>query len=77
MGLAVYYAKWIPQFSATMDPLFSALSSKDLPLKQPALKAIQVIKQQIKKAILYIIDPEKELTLTTDASGSAIGAILS
>ena len=77
IGLAVYYAKWIPRFSQTMNPLFSALKRKELPLSAASVKAINTIKQQIKDAILYVADPLEELTITTDASAVAIGAILS
>ena len=48
IGLAVYYAKWVPHFSRVMGPLFSALQSKSLPLSAAALKAIQQVKQFIK-----------------------------
>ena len=77
VGLAVYHAKWIPGFSKVMDPLFVALNTKSLPLTNSAIEAINSVKQQIKKAILYVADPEKDLVLTTDASSTAIGAILS
>ena len=36
IGLAVYHAKWVPLFSKTMDPLFSALHSRSLPLCKEA-----------------------------------------
>jgi len=77
VGLAVYHSKWIPNFSLTMEPLFLALSKKILPLTTDALAAIQLLKEQIKKAILHVVDQNKELTITTDASAVAIGAILS
>lgn len=77
IGLAVYHAKWVPNFSKTMDPLFCALQEKSLPLGKSALDAIRQVKQGIKTAILYIVDPDKPLCLSTDASGTAIGAVLS
>ena len=77
VGLSVYHAKWIPNFSKVMDPLFSALQSKALPLSDAALHAMQQVKQSIQQAILYIVDPELPLSLSTDASGTAIGAVLS
>ena len=60
-----------------MDPLFPALNSKKLSLTRLAIDAINQVKQLIKEAILHVADPNKELTLTTDASPTAIGAILS
>ena len=60
-----------------MNPLFTALKGKELPLSVNSIKAINTIKQQIKNAILYVADPSEELTVTTDASAVAIGAILS
>ena len=80
IGLAVYHAKWIPHFSKMMDPLFSALTTNQMPLSHSAILAIlaiQKIKQHIKDAVLWVVDPSKELVLTTDASGTAIGGILS
>ena len=60
-----------------MDPLFTALTALDLTLNQPALDAIAEVKNLIKKAILHVVNPHKQLVLTTDASGTAIGGILS
>ncbi len=77
VGLAVYHSKWIPMFSRIMHPLFDTLSQKKIPLSVTAIEAIHRIKQQIKNAILFVVDPTKELTLTTDASATAVGAILS
>ena len=74
---AVYHAMWVPCFSRIMDPLFSALQKKSLPLLLAARNAISQIKQAINHAILYIVDPNKPLTLSTDASANAIGATLS
>ena len=59
IGLAVYHAKWVPHFSRVMDPLFSALQSKPLPLSAAALKAIQQVNQSIHQAILHVVDPKK------------------
>ena len=68
---------WVPYFSRIMDPLFSALRKKSLPLSLAARNAISQIKQAIIRAILYIVDPNKPLTLSTDASANTIGTILS
>ena len=57
--------------------LFSALDSRSLPLCKEAIEAIKQIKQSIKDAVLHIVDSDKPLCLTTDASSMAIGAILS
>ena len=64
-------------FSKTMDPLFSALRSRSLPLCKEAIEAIQQVTQSIKDAVVHIADSDKPLCLTTDASSMAIGAILS
>ena len=72
IGLAVYHAKWVPFFSKTMEPLFSALKSKSMPLSQGAIDAIHKVKQSVRDAILHIIDPNKPLCLSTNASGTAI-----
>ena len=60
-----------------MHPLFTDLHNKEVPLSSSAIEAIAIIKQQIKDAILYIVNPSEELTVTTDASDVAIRAILS
>ena len=74
--LAVYHAKWIPDFSRLTDPLFAALNNRKLPLKKPALESIDQVKKHIKEAT-HVADPNEELVLTSDASSTAIGAILS
>ena len=45
IGLAVYHAKWVPYFSRIMDPLFSALRMKSLPVSLAACNIISQIKQ--------------------------------
>ena len=72
IGSAVYHAKWIPGFSKIMDRLFTALTALDLPLKQPALDVIAEVKNLIKKATLHVVNPHKQLVLTTDGSGNGI-----
>ena len=75
--LAVYHSKWVPKFSQIMHPLFSALTSKSLPLSSAALQAIIRVKKVIHQATLFVPDPNRPLLLTTDASNTAIAAILS
>ena len=76
IGLTVYHSKWISNFSRIMAPLFSVLHDKKFPLDESAMNAILQVKNAIKDAILHIVDPQKELTITTDSSQHAIGGIL-
>ena len=77
IGIAVYHSQWIPKFSETMAPLFDALELNQFPLSYDCLKAIDSIRKSITSAVLAIPVPGKEMRLETDASGSAVGAILS
>ena len=77
IGLAVYHSKWVPRFSHVMEPLFSALKLRSLPLSSDALQAINQVKKAIHEAVLFVPDPNKPLTLSTDASNTAVAAILS
>jgi len=76
IGMAVYFSKWIPNFSDIMDPLFVALERKSFPLSKECLDAIQKMSQELKKAVLHIPDPKRPLCIETDASGKAVGATL-
>ena len=77
IGLAVYHSKWVPKFSHVMDPLFEALKNQSLSLLSAAVKAIDQVKDAIHQAILFVPEPNKPLSLSTNASGTAIVAILS
>ena len=48
-----------------------------LPLSADALEAIRLVKKSIHEAVLHMVDLNKLLSLSTDASKSAIRAVLS
>lgn len=77
IGLLVYHSKWVPNFSEVMQPLYEAQNCSDLPLSQRCMKALNSVISSIKEAILHIPDPNIPLRLETDASGVAVGAVLS
>ena len=77
VGLSVYYSKWIPKFSKFAEPLVIAKRDGLLQLQKDALDCIHDIKKAIPKAILWISDRQKPFLLETDASGTALGGVLS
>ena len=77
VGLAVYYSKWIPSFAAVTEPLFAAKLKPTFPLYAKACESIRNIKQLVSESALWIPDRHKPFRLETDASGTAIGGVLS
>jgi hypothetical protein len=79
LGLAGYYRRFIPKFSLIAKPL-NQLLRKDVPFtwtpaEQLAFEKLRpVLSNDI---ILEYPDFSKTFRLTTDASGDAIGSILS
>jgi len=79
LGLANYYRKFVPNFSAIASPL-TALLHKDTPYQWESdqQKAFDELKTRlITTSVLLFPDSAKPFTLTTDASDFAIGAVLS
>ena len=78
LGFFAYNAKWVNDYSNKINPILEAMQAKALPLSPRVLNAIQAIKTDIASACLA--SPRKDLghlLLETDASGTAIGAVLS
>jgi len=79
LGLAGYYRRFIPNFSKTAKPL-TALLKKDEPFewKQPQEDAFASLRDSLcTEPLLQHPDFTQPFILTTDASGHAIGGILS
>lgn len=79
LGLAGYYRRFIPNFSKTAKPL-TELLKKDKVFKweQTQTKAFEILKEALcTEPILQYPDFSKPFNLTTDASGQAIGGVLS
>ncbi|BHF77907.1 hypothetical protein SprV_0602101700 [Sparganum proliferum] len=81
IGLLNYYRRFIPHCAATLAPLTDLLKSKVKPIELPpaAHSAFETAKKALADAtLLYHLssDPHAQLILTTDASNSAVGAVL-
>ena len=77
VGLSVYYSKWIPKFSKFAEFLFIAKMDGLLPLQKDAFDCLDDIKKAVAKAILWIPYRQKPFILEADASGTALGGVLS
>ena len=77
VGMSVHHSKWVQNFAIVAEPLFRAKKDKKLPLSEEAIKSISAIKEAIANAVLWIPDRNIPFVLETDASGGAVGGILS
>ena len=79
LGLLNYYAKFLPQLSTLLAPLYSLLQkNKQWTWGGEQEKAFLEAKAQLTSPrILAHYDPEKELVLSCDASPYGVGAVLS
>jgi transposase InsO family protein len=79
LGLANYYRKFIKEFSQKAIPLTN-LTKKEVPFKweEEQQKAFEELKKAItSNPVLTMFDPEKPITIETDASGYAVGGVIS
>ena len=79
LGMVNYYHRFIPNAAAHMSPLYAVLSKKpkDLIWTSSQQSAFVYTKHALAEAAtLTHPQPNAPLTLTTDASSSAIGAVL-
>ena len=79
LGLAGYYRRFVRDFAKLSAPL-TELQKQDVPWRWESAEqaAFQAIKDAITSApVLAPFDPEMPVTVHTDASDSAIGAVLS
>jgi len=72
IGLFAYYARWLSNYSAKIRPLMKA----SLPLNEDALRAIEIVKQDLASATLQPINKSLPFTVETDASAFSIAAFL-
>ena len=79
LGLVNYYAKFLPQLSSTLSPLYRLLEKRSKWFWGTAQdRAFQAIKKQIvSPCLLTHYDPQQELILACDASPYGVGAVLS
>lgn len=79
LGLAGYYRHFIQRYSHTALPLTNLLKDK-IPFRwgEDEAAAFETLKEKVTSApVLAFPDPDKPFIVTTDASGGAIGAVLS
>ena len=78
LGLASFYRRFVLSFSKIVAPLTELLKkSKRFKWTDQCQKSFEILKQKLTKApILTLPDMAKPFTLYTDASGIAIGAVL-
>ena len=79
LGLAFYYRKFIKNYSVIADPINKLLKKNEKFLWSPECEKSfkTLINKLINPPILTFPDFKKEFFLTTDASASGLGAILS
>ncbi|XP_064080951.1 uncharacterized protein LOC135197777 [Macrobrachium nipponense] len=73
MGIFAYYAKWIQNFSAKIQPLARV---KKFPLNEEALQAFELLKQELEGATLHSVDENLPSEVECDASEVAVSAVL-
>ena len=78
LGFFAYNAKWVKDYGNKVRILLEVSAQGLFPLPDEAITAIETIKSDIAKATLTLPSPNNgPLLLETDASGNAIGAVLS
>jgi hypothetical protein len=76
-GLAGYYRQYIYQFSKVMEPINKLLKTKEFRWTEIEQQAFDTVKEKFKEGtILLNFDFEKQIKVTTDASGIALGAVI-
>jgi hypothetical protein len=76
-GFAGYHQKFIKDYSKIVKPLTDLLGDVPYEIKDEQREAFQTIKELLtSKPVLRDYDPDKDLTLITDASDSGWGAYL-
>jgi hypothetical protein len=79
LGLATFYQRYVKNFSTIASPL-TELERKDVPFewKEPQQQAFAALKHALcSTPVLKIADPKLPFVVHSDASGTAIGAVLS
>ena len=79
LGLATYYQRFVANFASVALPL-TALLKKDTSFvwAEPQVTAFNALKSALSSApVLRVVDPKLPFVLHTDASGRALGAVLS
>ena len=69
IGMFSYYSAWISHFSDKIMPL---CTNKTFPLPSAVKEAVDILKEEIAKALVVSIDPTQTLVFETDASDVAV-----
>lgn len=79
LGLANYYARWVPRYADVAAPLFELKNAPPTPFafSQSAHSAMQSIISAVQEAAVAGFRGTGRLVLETDASTTAVGGILS
>ncbi|GJU03262.1 ty3-gypsy retrotransposon protein [Tanacetum coccineum] len=78
LGLTGYYRRFVKNYAATASPLTDILKLQQFQWNDSADKAFQALKQEMESLVtLALPDFTQPFDVTTDASGQAIGAVLS
>ena len=80
-GMVTFYHRFLPGIARIMQPLYASLkgkpSARDFKFSEEMTDAFQKSKTALARAALLVHpDPSKEFSLTTDASDTAVGAVL-
>jgi len=75
IGIAVYYSKYIKDFSSVVKPLNDKLKKFD-DWDDQSNESFLKIKREIKGAMLHLPEENDKLVLSTDASNDTISAVL-
>ena len=74
-GMFLYYARWIPDFSSKIRPLFQSNFSS-FPLSQDSTQSFSTLRRDLASACVTCIQEEVPFVLECDASKIALVATL-
>ena len=80
VGMVNFYHRFLPKIANLLKPLYEAISldSKNLIWNKEMVESFQIVKDKVAEdTLLKFPIPNAPLTLTTDASNIAIGAVIS
>lgn len=75
LGMTTYYSKYIEYYSEKSKSLFNKVACFD-DWTPAEMQSFELLKEEIKKAVLYLPSLNENLVLRTDASNDTISAIL-
>ena len=77
LGLVGYYAKFVPHFTDTVQPMRDVQAASSFKWSHEADTAFKEVKHAITQSpVLGLFDPSHPTIVTTDASGYGVGAVM-